>query len=431
MRASAALCEQRFLTYLGRLTEAVGHRDRHEPLKFYLTGLCLSGERKSIEPMAARLDPRHASARHQSLHHFATQAAWDDLALLRVARQEVLSTLDRHGGLLAWAVDDTGMPKKGEHSVGVARQYCGNVGKQDNCQVAVSISLVNETVSIPAIWRLYLPEEWAGDRLRRAKVGVPSDVRFQTKGQILLDQIDLLRKEGVPTAPVTADAGYGVSSEFRRALTDRGLTYVVGVQSLTKVWPPGKGPLPPARWKGRGRPSLRMRRDARHLPITVLQLARDLPPTAWKSVTWKEGSKGELTSRFARVRVRTAHRDFLRKEAWPEEWLLVEWPRGEKAPTKYWLSTVPEAEDLEVMVRLAKVRWRIERDYEELKEEFGLDHFEGRGWRGFHHHASLCIAAYAFTAAERARLSPPQALDFLSVPALPRGFRPRGSPRSR
>lgn len=407
----------------------MGHRDRHDPLRFYLTGLCLPGERKSIEPIAARLDPRHVSARHQSLHHFVTQAAWSDRALLRVAREEVLSTMDRHGGLLAWVVDDTGQRKKGTHSVGVARQYCGNIGKEDNCQVSVSVSLANETISVPVAWQLYLPKEWAQDSLRRRKARVPSDLRFRTKGQIALEEIDRLRKEGVPEAPVTVDAGYGVAMEFRQGLTERGLSYVVGIQSTTTVWPPGESPLPPVRWRGKGRPSLRVRRTRGHRPASVLELARSLPPSAWMGVAWKEGTKGELRSRFARVRVRPAHRDYLRRIPWPEEWLLVEWPEGEPSPTKYWLSTVPEAEDLEVMVRLAKVRWRIERDYEELKQEFGLSHFEGRGWRGFHHHATLCIAAYAFLAAQRARFSPPAALAFLQVPALPRGFRRRGSPR--
>ncbi|EQD53559.1 ISXo8 transposase, partial [mine drainage metagenome] len=251
MERHAALEERRFQDYLTRLTEAVGYRGRHQPLKFYLTGLCLPGERKSIEPMAARLDPRHVSARHQSLHHFVTQSDWRDEALLRVARTEVLSTMNRHGGLLAWVVDATGQRKKGTHSVGVARQYCGTIGKEENCQVSVSVSLANETVSVPAAWQLYLPKEWADDPARRRKVGVPSGLRFRTKGTIALEEIDRLRTEGVPEAPVTVDAGYGVSAEFRQALTDRGLSYVVGVQSSTTVWPPGEGPLPPSRWRGR------------------------------------------------------------------------------------------------------------------------------------------------------------------------------------
>ena len=388
MERSAVLREKRFQSYLDQLTRAVRHRDRHQPLRFYLTGLCLSGERKSIEPIAARLDPRHVSARHQSLHHFVTQATWSDATVLRVARTEVLSTMDRHGGLFAWVVDDTGQRKKGKHSVGVARQYCGNIGKEDNCQVSVSVSLANETISVPVAWRLYLPKEWTDDPARRREAGIPAEVKFRTKGEIALEEIDRLRKEGVAEAPVTIDAGYGVSTELRQALTDRGLSYVVGITSSTTVWPPGEGPLPPARWKGQGRPAVRVRRTEGHQPTSVLEIARSLSSSAWSRVAWKEGTKGELESRFARVRVRPAHRDHLRKVPWPEEWLLVEWPEGEEAPTKYWLSTVPETEDLEGMVRLAKLRWRIGRAYEELKREFGLSHFEGRGWRGFHHHAT-------------------------------------------
>ncbi len=410
--------ERRFDEYLERLNHAVGHEDRHDPLRAYLVGLCLPGERKSIEPLAARVDPRHVSARHQSLHHFVSLAPWDDRALLRIADRAVLDQMDRHGGVMAWSVDDTGIPKKGTHSVGVARQYCGNLGKQDNCQVAVSISLVNEAVSVPAAYRLYLPEEWATDRARRTVAGVPKEIRFQTKWQIALEQIDQLRSDGVPEAPVVADAGYGTAVEFRQGLTDRGLTYVVGIQSTATLWTPGMDPQPPGRWKGNGRPP----------PMTALEAARGLPESAWELVIWREGAKGLLSSRFARVPVRVAHRDYNRRSLRPAEWMLIEWPEGETAPTKYWLSTLPADTPMEMLVRWAKVRWRIERDYEELKQEFGLDQFEGRGWRGFHHHATLCIAAYGFLAAERARLSPPWPLAFLHAARVPEGFRPRGAP---
>lgn len=426
----STLEERRFDAYLDHLASAVGHQDRHEPLRAYLVGLCLPGERKSIEPMAARVDPQHVSARHQSLHHFVALAPWEDRSLLRVAYREVLEQMDRHGGVMAWSIDDTGMPKKGTHSVGVARQYCGNLGKEDNCQVAVSLSLVSEAVSVPAAYRLYLPEEWAKDRARRRKADVPEELPFRTKWQIALEEIDLLRGEGAPEAPVVADAGYGTSIEFRQGLTDRGIPYVVGIQSTATFWSPGKGPLAPARWKGNGRPPTLLRRDEKHRPMDALALARGLPKDAWETVVWREGTKGVLSSRFARVTVRVAHRDYNRRTERSAEWLLVEWPEGDPTPTKYWVSTLPSEAPMEMLVRLAKVRWRIERDYEELKQEFGLDQFEGRGWRGFHHHATLCIAAYGFLAAERARLSPPRPLSFLRAPRLPRGFHPRGSPRS-
>jgi len=213
---------QRFHAYVERLTTALGHRDRHGPLRAYVTGLCLPGDRKSIEPMAARVDPRHVRARHQSMHHFVANAAWDDAAVLRVARETVLAALERHGPVAAWVVDDTGIPKKGRHSVGVARQYCGVLGKPDNCQVAVSVSVANERASIPVAYRLYVPEAWAQDRRRRRAAGVPEALEFRTKWQMALEQITQLAADGVPAAPVVADAGYGVITAFRDALTAQG-----------------------------------------------------------------------------------------------------------------------------------------------------------------------------------------------------------------
>src|SRR5712664_4904851 len=268
---------QRFHAYVERLTTALGHRDRHGPLRAYVTGLCLPGERKSIEPMAARVDPRHVRARHQSMHHFVANAAWDDGAVLRAARETVLAALERHGPVVAWVVDDTGMPKKGRHSVGVARQYCGVLGKQDNCQVAVSVSVANEAVSLPVAYQLYLPESWAGDRRRRRAAGVPDHITFQPKWQIALGQIHAVQAEGVPRAPVLADAGYGDTTAFREALTTAGLAYIVGVKKETTAWPPGQAPRPPKRWKGRGRPPTCVRRTATHTPQSLKQLAGALP----------------------------------------------------------------------------------------------------------------------------------------------------------
>lgn len=420
----------RFESYLERLSLAVRHADRREPLRAYLMGLLLPGERKSVEPMAAKLDPLHVRARHQSLHHFVAAAPWSEVELLRVARDYGLAALERHGPIAAWVVDDTGMPKKGSHSVGVSHQYCGVLGKSANCQVAVTVSLVNATMSVPAGFRLYLPETWARDVERRRDAGVPPEVEFQTKGAIAMAQIDELLLEEIPLAPVVADAGYGASTEFRDALSERGLSYAVGILPDTSVWPPGQEPLPPLPGQGRGRPITRLRRTPEHQPMAVRELAQTLPRTAWKAIRWREGTKGTMVSRVARVRVRVAHRDHLRTESREVEWLLMEWPSGEKEPSRYWLSTVPEDVELAELVRLAKIRWRIERDFQELKDELGLDHYEGRGWRGFHHHGALSIAAYAFLAAERARLSPPAPLAFLVPARLPKDFRPRGSAAS-
>jgi len=226
------------------------------------------------------------------------------------------------------------------------------------------------------------------------------------------------------------DAGYGPHTDLRTAITALGLPYAAGILSNTTVWAPGTGPLPPKpSTPGRGRPTRRLRRDAEHPPVNVKDLAFSLPARAWRTITWREGTNEPLRSRFARLRIRIAHRDFYRSEPWPEEWLLIEWPKGEKEPTKYWLSTLPQTIGFARLVDLAKLRWRIERDYQELKQELGLGHFEGRGWRGFHHHATLCIAAYGFLISER-EMIPPSAARYPSVfpqPAVPGSYRPRGA----
>jgi SRSO17 transposase len=421
--------EERFDDYVERLGDVLGHADRRAPLRAYCTGLLLPGERKSVEPMAARVDPARVGAAHQSLHHFVAKAAWDDAALLEAVRAYALPALLERGPVRAWIVDDTGLPKKGRLSVGVARQYCGQLGKRDDCQVAVILSVANEAASLPIAYRLYLPEAWAADPARRAMAGVPEEVGFRTKPSIALDQIGRALAAGVPPGVVVTDAGYGNDTDFRDGVTGLGLAYVAGVLGTTGLWPPGAGPLPAGPWSGRGRPPKRLRRDAQHQPLAAEKLAAGLPAGAWKAVTWREGTAGPLASRFAAVRVRPAHDDFRLSEPRAEEWLLAEWPEGEEGPTKYWLSTLPEAAPIEELVATAKLRWRVERDFEELKQELGLGHFEGRGWRGFHHHASLCIAAYAFLAAERCRFSPPGWRPRPRTPERPRGYRPRGSSR--
>ena len=411
------------------LAEAAGHADRIDPLKSYCKGLLLPGERKSVEPMAARLAPDNVRRMHQSLHHLVADAPWSDEKLLVEVRDQVLPALQKHGPVVAWIVDDTGFPKKGKHSVGVTRQYCCQLGKQDNCQVAVSLSLATWNSSLPVAYRLYLPEQWAQDSKRRQKAGVPEEARFQTKPQIALDQIQQAVKADAPRGVVLADAGYGNDTQFRAAMSELGLEYVMGVQSSMTVWEPGAGPLPAKPWKGQGRPPKLLRRDSQPPPVAVKQLALELPPSAWKEITWREGTEQPLRSRFAAVRVRPAHRDYWKAKPHPEQWLLIEWPRGAAEPTKYWLSTLSSQTKLQSLVKMAKHRWIIERDYEELKQELGLGHYEGRGWRGFHHHATLCIAAYGFLVAERNRFSPSaRARNLrLSAPKPPPNFRPRGA----
>lgn len=421
------IAEQNLMAYLEQLASVVGHADRHEPLRAYLEGLLLPGERKSVEPMAARVDPRRVQARHQSMHHFVAKAPWDAQKMIQAARDYAVAEFDDHGGVEAWIIDDTAYPKKGKHSVGVCRQYCGVLGKQENCQTAVTISLANETMSIPAAYRLYLPESWANDPERRRAAGVPEDVAFQTKIEIALDQIDQLLADGVPRAPITMDAGYGRATEFRDELAARQLQYIAAVRPDTTVWPPGKAPLPRESSRATEGKRVLRGRSPDHKPMTVAALADSLPASAWRTVWYRQGTNGDMRSRCALLRVRAAHQDYWRQEPRPIEWLLIEWVDGEAKPTKFWLSNLPPGTRIANIVRLAHIRWRIERDYEELKQELGLDHYEGRGWLGFHHHGALCIAAYAYLVAERARLSPPEPLAFLKPAPLPRGFRPRGS----
>jgi SRSO17 transposase len=421
--------ESRFAAYVEGLVGVIGHADRSGPLRDYCTGLMLPCERKSVEPMAARTAPARASAQHQKLLHFVGVAAWSDEKVLARVRAMVLPTIESNGAIEAWIVDDTGFPKKGKHSVGVARQYCGQLGKQDNCQVAVSLSLANHHASLPVAYRLYLPEDWAADRARRRKAGVPEDLGFATKPEIALAQIEAACTAGLPRGVVLMDAGYGCNTALRAGISALELHYVAGILPNTSVWASGTGPLPPKEWSGNGRPPKLIRRDDKHRPISVKELALGLPKRAWRTIVWREGTTDLLSSRFARVRIRAAHRDYNLTEGRSEEWLLIEWPKGEDAPTKYWLSTLPQDTTFRSLVDMTKLRWRIERDYQELKQEVGLGHYEGRGWRGFHHHATLCIAAYGFLISERETIPPSGPAPAVLFPefAVPEGYRPRGA----
>ena len=424
--------QKRFTAYMEGLADAAGHSDRRVPLKNYCMGLLLPGERKSVEPMAARLAPDNVRRMHQSLHHVVADAPWGDAQMLAQMRSQVLPAMQKRGPVVAWIIDDTGFPKKGNHSVGVARQYCGQLGKPDNCQVAVSLSISTSGLSLPVAWRLYLPEVWAGDSERRSKAGVPEEVEFQTKPGLALEQIRQAMEQQIPVGVVLADAAYGGDTKFRDGISELGLQYAVGIQSTVTVWEPGRQPLPAKpRSKGRGRPAKLLQRGLDNQPASVKQLALGLPSAAWKNIGWRSGVPQTLRSRFASVRVRAAHRDHLRTEPYLEQWLLIEWPKGEAEPTKYWLSTLPPATKLKDLVKIAKHRWIIERDYEELKQELGLGHYEGRGWRGFHHQATLCIAAYGFLISERSLFSPAARVGQVGLRAIrkPAGFQPRGAAR--
>jgi len=420
--------EARFDAYVEGLAGVIGHADRVAPLEAYCVGLLLPGERKSVEPMAAITAPERVSAQHQSMLHFIAQGNWSDEKVLGKVREMVVPEMERYGPIEAWIIDDTGFPKQGKHSVGVARQYCGQLGKQDNCQVAVTLSIANHHASLPVAYRLYLPKEWTDEEERCRKAGVPEDIDFKTKPEIALEQVRWALEAGLPCGVVLMDAGYGASTELRSSITALDLPYVAGIAPQTTVWVPGEEPLPAKKWSGQGRPPKLVRRNGKHQPISVKELALDLPASAWRKVTWREGASAPLSSRFARVRVRVAHRDYRLTETRPEEWLLIEWPKDEKEPTKYWLSTLPEDISFQRLVDYAKLRWRIEHDYKDLKQEVGLGDFEGRGWRGFHHHATMSIAVYGFLISERGAFPPSGAAKVLFPQvALPKDYRPRGS----
>jgi len=405
--------ESRFRGYIDELAGAVEHPLRKRQLEDYCVGLMGPSERKSVEPMAAVTAPDRTSAQHQSLLHFVGQSEWSDAKVLAKVRELVLPAIERHGPIEAWIIDDTGFPKQGKHSVGVASQYCGQLGREGNCQVAVSLSVANRHASLPVAYRLYLPRQWAEDRARRRKAGVPARLRFMSKPKIALEQIKAALAAEIAPGVVLMDADYGRDGNLRRELRALRLHYVAAIQSTPMVWKPGTGPKP-------GRRLPKAREEDADL-ASVKDVALGLGNDAWKIIRWREGTVEWLQSRFARVRVRLA------REA--EEWLLIEWPQGEKAPTKYWLSNLALDISFEKLVDIAKLRWRIERDYQELKQELGLGHFEGRGWRGFHHHATLCIAAYGFLISERETIPPSGARStalFAHI-VVPEDYRPRGA----
>jgi len=387
--------ESRFANYVEGLVRVVGHQDRVEPMRDYCTGLMTPADRKSVEPMAAITAPSRTAAQHQCLLHFVNQGPWLDEPVLGKVREMVLPAIERHGPIEAWIIDDTSFPKQGHHSVGVAHQYCGQLGKQANCQVAVSLSLANHHASLPVAYRLYLPKEWTEDRRRLRKAGVPEEISFKTKPEIALEHIRWACEIGLPRGTVLLDAGYGHDSKLRAGITELGLPYMVGIQSQTLVWAPRTRP---------GRAPKKGRRDEPNA-VSAKDLAIGLPAKAWKTIKWREGTNDWLSSCFACIRVCVAS-GHQRSETPVKEWLLIEWPAGEDEPTKYWLSTLPKNTPLRQLVDITKLRWRIERDYQELKQEVGLGHFEGRGWRGFHHHATMCIAAYGFLVSERETIPP-------------------------
>jgi SRSO17 transposase len=392
--------------FLDEMIIGMGRPERRSAMAHYITGLLLDGERKSVQPMATRLSANmaEADAMRQRLQDCVGVSSWSDEELLR----RLASKLEREmPGIEAFVVDDTGFAKKGEYSVGVARQYSGTLGRTDNCQVAVSLHLASTKGSGCIAMRLYLPDkEWASDRKRRTAAGVPQEVQFQTKWQIALQQLDVALAAGVRRHPLLADAGYGEATEFRGGLEERGLHYVVGVSGVPTIWRPGIAPGVPDAPKT-GRPPSRPK--AEESPICLSDFARELSTKQFRAVSWREGSKGRMNGRFYAARIYSAERRT--KKTRPELkpiWLIIEETGEAKRPFKFYFSNLPEGTSLKRLVALIKLRWRVERDYQELKGEIGLDHFEGRNWRGFHHHATLCAVAHGFLALRRALFPPKQ-----------------------
>jgi len=397
--------DRELTAFISEMTDGMGRPERRAAMGHYITGLLLDGERKSVQPMAARLvdDPAQADAMRQRLSDCVTSSPWSDAEL---QRRLALKFERQLPGTEVFVIDDTGFPKKGHLSVGVHRQYSGTLGRTENCQVATSLHVAGERGSGCIGLRLYLPEAWTDDRKRCRAAGVPDEVAFEKKWQLALNLLDQALSWGLTKKPVVADAGYGESTEFRDGLVQRGLRYVVGIPSTHLIWPPGARPRVAPRTGTAGRPQTQAR-DAASKPLQIAKLVEGIPRAHYKTVSWRSGSRGQMSSKFLFYRVRSAERHTKGRPPSDEQWLICEWPSAEKGP-KFHFSDLPASTNIKELVRIAKLRWRVERDYQEMKGELGLDHFEGRTWRGFHHHATLCALAHGFLALRRALFPPEQ-----------------------
>lgn len=382
---------KRLEAYFRRIGDILGEESRRSSFAIYAMGLLGDGERKSIEPIAARAcpDPSKMDAMHQRLLHFAVDSCWSDREVRQEAARYALSAMTQREPVEVWIVDDTGFLKQGKHSVGVQRQYTGSAGKITNCQIGVSLSIATRTEHLPIDFELYLPESWANDSARRQEARIPEDVAFKTKPQLAVQMIGRAVADGVPKGVVLADTAYGTSSEFRAQVRALGLDYAVGVEPQTAI----------SILDNEGRPH----GDA----VSVKDMALSIQERGgFRRCTWRSGTREELSARFALRRVVAAG---VPKGQQEPLWLLIEWREGEPEPANYFLISVPDRITKKQLIRLVMQRWRTERVYEDLKGELGLDHYEGRRFPGWHHHVSVALCCYAFIIAERVRHFPPSA----------------------
>lgn len=379
--------------YFDRIGTHLKDRRKKESFAMYAFGILAEGERKSAEPIAARAsgDPHRTQAMHQKLLYFLACSRWDDRAVRMDAARYAIEAVQEREPITAWIIDDTGFLKQGKHSVGVQRQYTGSAGKITNCQIGVSLAVASSSEQIAVDFELYLPESWTEDAARRNQARIPRDVEFKTKIQLALDMIKRARQDGIPGDIMLADSAYGDSSDFRNAVRQLGFDFAVGVQPTLGV--------------------VRLDRNDRinTKPATVAEVVASLPSKAFRKVTWRDGTKKELSSRFCFVRVQTTHDDGVPLALREPLWLVAEWPEDEEKPSKFLLTTLPRRMSKKQIIRLLKERWRTERMYEDLKGELGLDHFEGRSFPGWHHHVSVVLCCYAFVVAERVRAFSPSA----------------------
>jgi SRSO17 transposase len=382
--------ERRLEQFFDKIGEVLGSSQRRASFAAYAMGLLSESERKSIEPLAARASatPAHASAAHQKLHHFIANTAWSDHDVRLAAARYAIAAMEERDPMVAWVIDDTGFLKQGKHSVAVQRQYTGSAGKTANCQVGVSLSVTTRTEHLPIDFALFLPESWTEDPERRHRAKIPEEAIFKTKHDLALEMIEQAVRDEIPGTIVLADSFYGHSRPFRETVHLLGFDYGMAIYASDRMWILDRSDR---------------RRDE---PRAAKEIALDLGEKGFRRCTWREGTSRKLSSRFALCRVKVPVEEGLAPRA---EWLLIEWPYGEKEPTHFFLTTLPKRMSKKQIVRLLKERYRTEQAYEELKGELGLDHFEGRSFTGWHHHVSVALCSYAFLVAERSRAFPPSA----------------------